>query len=55
MVYRKRKLVQVFDDLSDSICRVADLSEFIRMMHPEIEFAMAAEHACIVMSGLVEK
>ncbi|XP_065212744.1 mitochondrial intermediate peptidase [Planococcus citri] len=52
---RTRKLVQVFDDLSDSICRVADLCEFIRIMHPEAEFCYAAEDACIVMSGIVEK
>ena len=52
---RTRKLVQVFDDLSDAICRVADLCEFIRIMHREAEFCYAAEDACIVMSGIVEK
>ncbi|XP_063979777.1 mitochondrial intermediate peptidase isoform X2 [Diachasmimorpha longicaudata] len=52
---RTRKMVQIFDDLSDSLCRVADLAEFVRIAHPEPQFAEAAEDACFEVSGIVEK
>lgn len=48
-------MVEIFDDLSDSLCRVADLSEFIRIAHPKSSFAHAAEDACRHVSGIVEK
>lgn len=51
---RQRKIVQIFDELSDSLCKVADLSEFIRIAHPHSKFAQAAEDACISISGIVE-
>lgn len=41
--------------LSDSLCRVADLAEFIRLVHPNKAFGHAAEDACISVSGVVEK
>uniref|UniRef100_A0A1B6C972 Peptidase M3A/M3B catalytic domain-containing protein n=2 Tax=Clastoptera arizonana TaxID=38151 RepID=A0A1B6C972_9HEMI len=52
---RTRKMVAVFDELSDSLCRVADLAEFIRIAHPRSMFSHAAEDACISISGVVEK
>lgn len=52
---RNRKMVQVFDELSDTLCKVADLSEFIRLGHPQGNFSHAAEDACISISGVVEK
>ncbi|XP_011505005.1 PREDICTED: mitochondrial intermediate peptidase [Ceratosolen solmsi marchali] len=52
---RNRKMVEIFDELSDTLCRVADMAEFIRVAHPNIQFAQAAENACITISGLVEK
>lgn len=54
-VNRSRKLVQVFDDLSNELCRVADMAEFIRIAHPQSTYAFAAEDACISVSGIVEK
>lgn len=48
-------MVSVFDELSDSLCRVADLAEFIRVAHPLRAFSQAAEDACISISGVVEK
>lgn len=48
-------MVQIFDDLSDTLCRVADLAEFIRIAHPNPDFAEAAEETCLAVSGIVEK
>lgn len=52
---RARKMVEVFDELSDTLCKVADMAEFVRISHPDSDFARAAENACIVISGVVEK
>lgn len=52
---RKRKMVEIFDDMSDTLCKVADLAEFVRIAHPDKEFVQAAEDACIFISGIVEK
>ena len=51
---RGRKLVKVFDQLSDCLCRVADMADFVRVAHPDQEFAQAAEEACMNISSLVE-
>ena len=47
--------MQVFDHLSDSLCRVADLAEFIRMAHPNQSYGAAATDASIAIGGLVEQ
>lgn len=52
---RSRKMVQIFDDLSDSLCQVADLAEFVRIGHPKQVFAQSAEEACLQINNLVEK
>lgn len=52
---RSRKMVEVFDELSDSLCQVADMAEFVRLAHPKAAFSYAAEDACITASGVVEK
>ena len=52
---RKRKMVEIFDDMSDTLCKVADLAEFIRIAHPEKQFVAAAEDTCLCVSGIVEK
>jgi len=51
---RTRNVAVIFDDLSDELCRVADLAEFIRLAHPDPDFALAAQDACIEVSALVE-
>lgn len=52
---RKRKMVQIFDDLSDSLCKLADMAEFIRIAHPKLEYCKAAESACSAVSSVVEE
>lgn len=52
---RKRKMVEIFDELSNTLCKVADMAEFIRIAHPDQEYVRAAEDACITVSGVVEK
>lgn len=52
---RKRKMVEIFDEMSDTLCKVADLAEFIRIAHPDKNFLTAAEDTCLFVSGIVEK
>lgn len=52
---KNRPMVEIFDELSDTLCKIADLAEFIRIAHPKTRFRNAAEDACISISGIVEK
>ncbi|XP_011875557.1 PREDICTED: mitochondrial intermediate peptidase [Vollenhovia emeryi] len=52
---RRRKMVEIFDQLSNTLCKVADMAEFIRIAHPDQRYVRAAENACITISGVVEK
>ncbi|RZB40417.1 mitochondrial intermediate peptidase, partial [Asbolus verrucosus] len=52
---RSRKMVEIFDELSDTLCQVADLAEFIRFAHPTVSYSSAAEHTSLAISRLVEK
>jgi len=51
---RRRNVVPIFDDISDTLCRVADLADFVRVSHPNPEFANAAANACASICALVE-
>ena len=48
-------VVTIFDSLSNELCKVADLAEFIRLAHPNQHFADAAENASFEIGGYVEK
>ncbi|KAL3186797.1 hypothetical protein MRX96_026944 [Rhipicephalus microplus] len=41
--------------LSDALCRVADMAEFVRIGHPETRFSTAAMDASVSINNLVEK
>jgi intermediate peptidase len=55
ITYRIRKMVEIFDELSDTLCKVADLAEFVRIAHPQAAYSQAAEDACVSISGIVER
>lgn len=52
---RQRKIVEIFDDLSNSLCKVADMAEFVRTAHNSNDFRYAAEDACINICEIVER
>ncbi|KAK3605604.1 hypothetical protein CHS0354_027266 [Potamilus streckersoni] len=52
---RSQNIVHIFDELSDCICRVADMADFLRVSHPSKVYRSAAEETCVKLSGLVEK
>lgn len=52
---RQRKIVEIFDELSDTLCKVADMTEFVRLTHPSSMYSNAAEDACFNICKIVEK
>uniref|UniRef100_A0A0R3WJL2 Bestrophin homolog n=1 Tax=Hydatigena taeniaeformis TaxID=6205 RepID=A0A0R3WJL2_HYDTA len=47
-------LTNILDDLSDSLCRVADLADCIRALHPDEAYQRAANEVCLRVGNLVE-
>ncbi|VDN97432.1 unnamed protein product [Rodentolepis nana] len=50
----KARRLRILDDLSDSLCRVADLADCVRALHPDQAYQSAANDVCIHVGNLVE-
>lgn len=48
-------IVIKMDELSDTLCKVADLAECIRLVHPDPAMVEAAQSACLVINNYVEE
>jgi intermediate peptidase len=48
-------IIDLMDQLSDELCRVADLAECMRQIHPLPEVSYAAQEACLAINSYVEK
>ena len=49
------EIIDKMDELSDTLCRVADLAECIRQVHPDQEVTGRAQEACLEISNYVEQ
>ncbi|CAB1316399.1 unnamed protein product [Coregonus sp. 'balchen'] len=47
--------VETFDQLADSLCKVADLADFVKVGLPAPAFRNAAQKACINIGTVIEK
>ncbi|XP_053564479.1 mitochondrial intermediate peptidase [Bombina bombina] len=47
--------VRIFDQLSDELCKVADLADFVKAAHPDPSFREAADEANRNISSMVER
>lgn len=50
-----RKLVQIFDDISNELCCVADAAEFVRTSHPDTAYRNQADEVYAQISQIVER
>ena len=49
------QIVDKMDELSDALCRVADLAECIRLVHPDPSLSEAAQDACVAINNYVDQ
>lgn len=49
------ELIEKFDELSDTLCRVADLAECVRQVHQDPSIRDAAQDACVSLNSYVEE
>lgn len=47
--------VDLFDDLSNTLCRTADLAESVRLLHPDKTYVAQAQQCCLEVSSYVDK
>lgn len=52
---KSQNVVTLFDELSNTLCKVADLAEFVRVVHPQPKFRARAEQTSVAISSLVEQ
>lgn len=48
-------IIDLMDQLSDELCRVADLAECIRQVHPVNDVSLAAQDTCLAINLYVEE
>ena len=48
-------VIRKFDNLSNTVCNVADLAEFVRLTHPNEDYRERAEEASLSINAYVEK
>ena len=49
------EIVDLFDQLSNTLCRTADLAECVRLLHPSKDYVQQAQNCCVELSTYVEK
>lgn len=49
-----KQLLQMYDDMSNRLCLILDVSEFTRFVHPSPEFRSAANDAYETLSSFME-
>jgi intermediate peptidase len=47
-------VIPLCDQLSDTLCKVADAAEFVRVVHPDNDYREAARRACLKLGSFVE-
>lgn len=52
---RKRKMIAILDEMSNTLCKTADMAQFVSVSHPDSKYRQAAEHANLRVNALVEE
>ena len=49
------RIVDLMDVLSDKLCSVLDLAEFVRNVHPDQDYVQQADKACNVLANYMQR